>query len=256
MTRTRARGKRPAAGKTGLTRLQKTSRDWNETRYRNDGFRAQRLYPNEELLRFLGREWFSKTTRAQRKSVKVLELGCGSCANLWMIAREGFDAHGIDITPSALRLGRRMLANWGVGASLTQGSITALPYPDASFDAVVDVFSAYSLCSSEFELCLDEVARVLKPGGLFFSYTPSVTSDAFKSHAPAKLIDRFTLNGIHRKTSAYAGNPHPHRFTSVSHFKRLLESRGLRATYLETVGRTYRGGRERFEFVVAVGKKK
>lgn len=238
-----------------LSRLQKTSRDWNETRYKTDGFRAQRLYPNEELLRFLGREWFGKTTRAERKRVKILEIGCGSCANLWMIAREGFDAYGIDITPTSLRLGRRMLKNWGVDAELTLGSMTALPYPDETFDAVVDVFASYSLCSAEFDVCLGEVARVLKKGGRFFSYTPSTASDAFRSHAPAKLIDRFTLNGIYRKTSPYSGNPHPHRFTSPSHFKRLLKGRGFDVTYLESVGRTYRNRRERFEFVTAVGRK-
>ena len=241
--------------KKSMSELQKTSRDWNEKSYKTGGFAAQRLYPNEELLRFLGREWFGRTTRSQRKNLKVLELGCGSCANLWMIAKEGCDAYGIDITPSALRLGRKMLKKWGVKADLTLGSITALPYEDGSFDAVMDVFSAYSLCSNEFDVCLKEVARVLKKDGKFFSYTPSTNSDAYKNPAPARLVDPYTLNGIYRKTSPYTGNPHPHRFASPTHFKRLLEKNGLRVTYMETVSRTYRNGRERFEFLTAVGAK-
>ena len=238
-----------------LSPLQKKSRDWNESRYKAGGFRAQRLYPNEELLRFLGREWFNRTTPRERRRIKILELGCGSCANLWMIAKEGFDAYGIDITPTSLRLGRKMLKKWGVAAELTLGSMTALPYEDGTFDAVVDIFSAYSLCSAEFDLCLKEVARVLKKGGKFFSYTPSTRSDAYKNPAPARLVDPHTLNGIYRKTSPYAGNPHPHRFVSPANFRKLLEKNGFQATYLETVGRTYRNERERFEFVVAVGRK-
>lgn len=241
--------------KKALLKLQKTSRDWNEKSYKAGGFAAQRLYPNEELLRFLGREWFCRTAHRERKRLKVLELGCGSCANLWMIAKEGFSAYGIDIAPSALRLGRKMLKKWGVDAELTLGSITALPYADGAFDTVVDVFSSYSLCSDEFDACLKEVSRVLKKDGKFFSYTPSTRSDAYKNHAPARLVDPYTLNGIYRKTSPYTGNPHPHRFTNPVHFKKLLGKNGFRVTYLETVGRTYRSGQERFEFVTTVGSK-
>ena len=234
---------------------QKRSRNCNEKSYSRAGFKAQRLYPNEELLRFFGREWFGTTTVAERKAIKVLELGCGSCSNLWMISKEGFSACGIDISPTALQLGRKMLKKWGVSARLDLGSMTQLPYKDGTFDAVVDVFSAYSLCSADFEPCVKETARVLKKNGKFFSYTPSTTSDAFKSHAPARLIDRFTLNGIYRKTSPYSGNHYPHRFTDAAHFKKLLEMNGFRVTYLEIVGRTYRNMREKFEFVVAVGRK-
>src|SRR4051812_28520612 len=82
--------------------------------YKAEGFAAQRLYPNEELLRFLGRNFFSKVPREARSSVPVLEVGCGSGANLWMIAREGFDAHGLELSGEALELCRTMLARWNV----------------------------------------------------------------------------------------------------------------------------------------------
>ena len=65
---------------------------WYEESYKSRGFKAQRRYPNEELLRFLGVN-FSNNDVESRKKIKVLEVGCGSCANLWMVAKEGFDAY-------------------------------------------------------------------------------------------------------------------------------------------------------------------
>ena len=61
-----------------------------QTTYKNDGFRTQRMYPNEEMCRFMGRRYFS-TERSERANISILEVGCGSGANLWMLAREGFD---------------------------------------------------------------------------------------------------------------------------------------------------------------------
>ena len=63
--------------------------------YASLGFSAQRKYPNEELCRFVGRN-FSHFTSGEKSSMRVLEVGCGSGSNLWMLAREGFDAFGVD----------------------------------------------------------------------------------------------------------------------------------------------------------------
>jgi hypothetical protein len=72
---------------------------FHDDTYRRYGFAAQRRYPNEELVRFLARHFFPIPC-AERAAVPILEVGCGSGANLWMIAREGFAAHGLSITTS------------------------------------------------------------------------------------------------------------------------------------------------------------
>lgn len=79
---------------------------WNEKTYQKQKFGAQRRYPNEELIRFFASTFFKKKSN-ERKKTRILELGCGSCANLWMIAREGFDSYGIDISPAAIGLGKK-----------------------------------------------------------------------------------------------------------------------------------------------------
>ena len=43
--------------------------------YREAGITAQRRYPNEEMLRFLGKN-FSGVPVAAKRDIKVLEVGC------------------------------------------------------------------------------------------------------------------------------------------------------------------------------------
>ena len=50
-------------------------------------------YPEPILIRLIAKNFFRIKTR---KKIKILDLGCGEGANLWFLAREGFDAYGID----------------------------------------------------------------------------------------------------------------------------------------------------------------
>jgi ubiquinone/menaquinone biosynthesis C-methylase UbiE len=229
---------------------------WYEQSYGENGFNAQRLYPNEELLRFLGREFFSKLPRSERKNIKILEVGCGSCSNLWMVAKEGFEAFGVDLSKKSISLGQEMLNYWNVTADLKVGSMTKLPYDDGYFDVIFDVFSANCLDEKSFNICLDEVTRCLKSGGKFFSYSPSIKSDAYINHSPAEKIDQWTIDGIKRIDSAYCGQEYPFHFISSDHYKKLLLERHYNISYLESVGRTYSFENEYFEFITIVGVKK
>jgi 2-polyprenyl-3-methyl-5-hydroxy-6-metoxy-1,4-benzoquinol methylase len=93
---------------------------WYDSSYSEEGIKAQRLYPNEELCRFLGRNYFSKVSREKRSDICILEIGCGSCSNLRMIASEGFDTHGVDFSETSPELGEQMLRHWGVPAKLSK----------------------------------------------------------------------------------------------------------------------------------------
>ena len=53
-----------------------TVRDWYEEHYAEGGFNAQRRYPNEEFLRFMGRNYFS-VPREERKHIRILEIWRG-----------------------------------------------------------------------------------------------------------------------------------------------------------------------------------
>ncbi len=225
-----------------------------DNEYNSLGFGAQRRFPNEELCRFMGRNFFSLSPE-ERSKTRILEAGCGAGANLWMVAREGFDAVGIDLSAPAIALCERMLASYQCSAELHVGDMTQLPVEDASIDAVIDIFSSHCLTAAQGNAFLKDVARALKQGGRFFSYFPSARSDTWTDinhpdSAYPQRVDDNTLNGLHRSTGPFYGNFHPFRFLHPRQYKDLVESHGLRVTYCETLGRSYRNGQEYFEFVV------
>ena len=227
---------------------------WYADHYTKNGLAKQRLYPNEELVRFISRR-YGHIPFAARYSLDLLEVGCGAGSNLWALAREGFHAYGLDSVARAIGICREMLDRWRVSAELEIGDIKNLPYPAERFDCVVDVFSSYCLRLEGFRTFLREAYRVLKPGGRFFSYAPSKGSDAFAKAAAADLLDPHTLNGIVKPGTAYYGNFYPYRFILSAEYRYELQEAGFTVLYLETVARTYGGEQERVEFVVIEGQK-
>ena len=229
-------------------------KEYYEQSYGEMGFGAQRRYPNEELCRFMGRNLFP-IPLSDRSHVKVLEVGCGSGANLWMVAREGFSAYGVDLSEESLRLCEQMMQKYEVDAQLSAQDMSQTNFSASEFNFIVDVFSSNCLSKDLGAKFIAEIARLLKPGGKFFSYFPSKRSDAFIQPGNSALIDSDTLDSISRKDAAFSGQKYPFRFMHPQEYKDLLISQGLEVTYLETVGRTYNNGNEYFEFVVVEAQK-
>jgi len=232
----------------------KTALNFFQRQYLENGLNAQRRYPNEEFCRFMGRNFFS-TPIEKRNDIKILEVGCGSGANLWMIANEGFHAIGVDISSNAIELCEQMLSKYMCSASLHVADMTSLPVDLDSLDCVVDVFSSHCLDSQQGKQFINSVSRSLKKGGKFFSYFPSKQSDTWKLEIgtfpdSSKFVDADTLNGLQRKDGPFFGNSHPFRFLEAGEYRSLIEDAGLSVHYCEVSGRTYRQSREYFEFIV------
>ena len=76
---------------------QQSVKEWYSTNYKKLGISSQRLYPNEELCRFIGRT-YNHHKLATKQQHKILEVGCGSAGNLFMLSEQGFDCTGLDIS--------------------------------------------------------------------------------------------------------------------------------------------------------------
>ncbi len=137
---------------------------WEEVFQKN----AWGKYPDESFVRFVARNFYRVTPRL---SVKILEVGCGPGANIWFMAREGFDAYGIDGSATAIAQAGQYLADEELKANLTVGDIIRLPYADQQFDAVADNACLCHNAAVHMPQILTEIHRVLKPGGLFYSRT-------------------------------------------------------------------------------------
>ncbi|HYP49205.1 MAG TPA: class I SAM-dependent methyltransferase, partial [Thermoleophilaceae bacterium] len=93
----------------------------------------------------------------------VLEAGCGIGTDAVEFARAGARYTGIDMTPAAIALARRRFSLEGLEGRLLEGSVTALPFPDSSFDLVYSNGVLHHV--EDTERALGEIHRVLRPGG-------------------------------------------------------------------------------------------
>jgi ubiquinone/menaquinone biosynthesis C-methylase UbiE len=95
----------------------------------------------------------------------VIEIGFGSGLNLPYYPREVSRIYAIDPSGLARELAAERVAACPVPVEFRGLDGQALPFPDASVDAVL---STFTLCTiPDWERALAEVRRVLKPGGRF-----------------------------------------------------------------------------------------
>lgn len=102
-------------------------------------------------------------TAALPRDAPVLDLACGDGHLLAMLAARGLQhLTGVDRSPEELSAARDRL---GPGVTLHRGDAGALPLPDGSMAMVVCHMALMLI--DPLDQALDEIARVLRPGGLF-----------------------------------------------------------------------------------------
>jgi len=140
-------------------------------------------YPPEELVRFMARR--------VPVGAQVLDLGCGSGACLWYLAREGYRPTGIDGSASAC-------ARASAYAPVVQGDLIALPFEDASFDVAIDICAIQHNGWDETRAIVREVIRVLRPAGLFFSMlvAEGTSSQPYIGKGRVTFFDRSRVDAL------------------------------------------------------------
>ena len=112
---------------------------------------------------------------------QVLDVGCGTgTLALALKARVGpGEVHGIDASPEMIDVAREKAAKAGAAIDLQVALIEALPFPAATFDLVTSSLMLHHLPDDLKRTGLDEIRRVLKPGGRFMAL-----DFAAHSHSP------------------------------------------------------------------------
>jgi SAM-dependent methyltransferase len=95
---------------------------------------------------------------------RVLDVPCGTGRHAELLAAQGFTVAGLDISERVLEVARAAVP----GADFRQGDMRELPWGDASFDGLINLWTAFGYFETEAEneRVMTEFARVLAPGGV------------------------------------------------------------------------------------------
>lgn len=171
----------------------------------------------------------------------VLEVGCGTGLVLQRIQQFAKSARGVDLSPGMLEKARQR------GLDVVEGSATALPFADASFD----VTCSFKVLAHvpEIEKALSEMARVTRPGGCIIAefYNPYSLRGLVKRFGPRGKI----AEGAH-EGQVFTRFDSPSQVRSLTpHGCTLVDARGVRiatptAHVMKTrLGRTFFRSAER-----------
>lgn len=162
--------------------------------YEEDPPLGLKLEESDEPSRYPLQLYHATATQAGGLTGKrVLEVGCGHGGGASYLTRTHRPASytGLDLNPAGIEFCRQrhQIPN----LDFVRGNAEDLPFPDESFDAVINVESSH--CYPHLGVFLDEVARVLTPGGHFL-YTDSRPKelldewDAALAKAPLEMISQ------------------------------------------------------------------
>jgi len=104
---------------------------------------------------------------ADWRKKEILDVGCGTGAILKQLGNPDKNV-GIDLAPEAISFcQQRGLHN------VRQGDICAMPFADASFDAVICSSVLYHQWVADIEVAVREMHRVLRPSGVLLINVPA-----------------------------------------------------------------------------------
>jgi SAM-dependent methyltransferase len=128
-----------------------------------------KVYPVEFVVRtLLGTYPGLNIDRTTYAGSRILDLGFGDGRNMPLLHDLGFDVFGVEISDEICQLTSNRMQRLGVPVIVKTGSNAHIPFDDGVFDFVLSCHACYYVGPGEsFSDNLDEIARVLRPGGRF-----------------------------------------------------------------------------------------
>ncbi len=165
-----------------------------------------------------------------RPGERILDLAGGTGDIAFRLARAGAEVTVADINPDMLAVGRERARRRGLqGLDFAVANAEAMPFADASFDAVTIAFGIRNV--THIEAALADMRRVLKWGGRFFCLEFSTTEwPAF-----ARAYDLYSMNIVPRIGRLVARDAESYRylvesirrFPTMAAFARMIEEAGF-----------------------------
>ena len=130
---------------------------------------------------------------------RVLEVACNMGTTMVALAEaHGCRITGLDMNPKALEKARANIAAHGLNdvIDVLEGNALALPFPDATFDVVINEAMLTMLPRENKAKAIAEYFRVLKPGGVLLTHDVAlrVTDEAEAAELRAGISRAINVN--------------------------------------------------------------
>ncbi len=132
-------------------------------------------YPSEPVIRFMARNYYKK----DRKSIKVLDFGCGGGNHTWYLAKEGFSVYAFDGSISAIDKVKQLLEKERLSACLKVMDALELDYEDNFFDCIIDNATIYANKYRNIKLMYSKIFKILKEGGRLLTVNFSTNTTGY-----------------------------------------------------------------------------
>lgn len=117
---------------------------------------------------------------------RALDLGCGTGTNAIYVARQGWQAVGVDFSALAIRWARWKARRAGVRCRFHRADVTDLSFLPGPFDLALDIGCLHSVPPEGWERYAEGLARLVSPGGLYmlYAFTPRADRSGPRGVAP------------------------------------------------------------------------
>ena len=150
----------------------------------------------EEIGKYLPESVMEDASESQKESPKrklrILDVGCGTGFFTILLAKQGYQVTGTDLTPDMIANSRVLAQEEGVDCEFQIMDAEHLSFRNESFDVVISRNLTWTL--PEAAQAYKEWTRVLKPGGLLLNFDANYgatnfaeTSDLPENHAHNQL---------------------------------------------------------------------
>jgi SAM-dependent methyltransferase len=163
----------------------------------------------------------------------LLDVGCGTGKHLALLARQGFDCEGIDLSETMLQEARSNFSD----IFFTQADARNFNL-DKKFDVVTSLFHvvSYQTKNDDFLRCLKSIRTHLRDGGVFvfdFWYGPAVLIDP-----PVTRIKRLESDEM-KVTRLAESKMHYNNNVVDVHYEILIENKHQSQCNIETINETH-----------------
>jgi 2-polyprenyl-6-hydroxyphenyl methylase/3-demethylubiquinone-9 3-methyltransferase len=163
-----------AASKPSVSNRRETIREWDHSTHEKFyDYYARESQSQKSRDRFGAlRDMILRVLKEHTGEVSILDvadIGCGAGTLCMLWAELGHRVHGLDINEPLLSLARERAKELGYNIDFRVSSAAELPWPDNSMD--VCVVPELLEHVAEWEACLREFARILRPSGILLLTT-------------------------------------------------------------------------------------